>query len=333
MYDGTEGPEPGIRNDLAQQLRDEAGTSPAQAEQKREGRRRQPCQKADAVTAPASEYERRMAEIDRLGDEIAVLSAQIQAATYELLVRLREFDQREGWGHHGAKSCAHWLAWRTSLDPGAAREWVRVARALEHLPALSEAMRQGEVSYSKARALTRIATPETDAGLVELARAGTAAHIERVVRGCRRYGPKEERDKDHRMLDSRYLYYLARRGRDVHPAGASRSGGGSGRAARDRCRRRGAPPVEASPRGIAHSRYRGRRATSRPAPSRRAGPARGVGARRRARSGYGRRPLPGRRPRRRRGARQFGRAGSLLPFRRQKRFRGNVAGSLLPLRW
>ena len=85
-------------------------------------------------TTPLSDYERRMAEIDRLGDEIAVLSAQIQAATYELLVRLREFDQREGWGHHGAKSCAHWLAWRTSLAPGAAREWVRVARALEHLP-------------------------------------------------------------------------------------------------------------------------------------------------------------------------------------------------------
>ena len=162
---------------------------------------------ADGVAVAASEYQRRMAEIDRLGDEIAVLSAQIQAATYELLVRLREFDQREGWGHHGAKSCAHWLAWRTSLDPGAAREWVRVARALEHLPVLSEAMRKGEVSYSKARALTRIATPETDAELVELARAGTAAHIERIVRGCRRYGPKEEREKDQRMQDSRYLHF------------------------------------------------------------------------------------------------------------------------------
>lgn len=94
-------------------------------------------------------YRRGMAEIDRLGDEIATLSAQIQAATYELLVRLREFDKRGGWGHHGAKSCAQWLAWRISLDRGAAREWVRVARALEHLPVLSEAMRKGEVSYSK----------------------------------------------------------------------------------------------------------------------------------------------------------------------------------------
>src|SRR5687767_14192489 len=101
----------------------------------------------------SADYQRKMAEIDRLGDEIAVLSSQIQAATYELLVRLREFDKREGWGCHGARSCAHWLAWRTSLDMGAAREKVRVARALEHLPVLSEAMRKGEVSYSKARAL------------------------------------------------------------------------------------------------------------------------------------------------------------------------------------
>jgi hypothetical protein len=155
-------------------------------------------------TTPA-EYQHRMAEIDRLGDEIAVLSAQIQAATYELLVRLREFDKREGWGRHGAKSCAHWLSWRTSLDPGAAREWVRVARALEHLPALSEAMRKGEVSYSKVRALTRIATPETDAELMNLARAGTASHIERIVRACRRYGTKEETDRERRLHACRYL--------------------------------------------------------------------------------------------------------------------------------
>jgi hypothetical protein len=159
----------------------------------------------DGGAVPASDYQRKMAEIDRLGDQIAVLSAQIQAATYELLVRLREFDKLEGWGQQGAKTCAHWLAWRTSLTPGAAREWVRVARALEHLPALSEAMRKGEVSYSKARALTRIATPETEEELVDLARCGTAAHIETIVRGCRRYGPELQRDRDQRMQDSRYV--------------------------------------------------------------------------------------------------------------------------------
>ena len=101
-------------------------------------------------------------ELDALADRIADLSARIQAATYQLLVLLREYDLRGGWDA-GFKSCAHWLNWRTGLNLGAAREKVRVARALADLPLLSEAMRCGELSYSKVRALTRIATPETEA--------------------------------------------------------------------------------------------------------------------------------------------------------------------------
>ena len=124
------------------------------------------------------------AELERLGDRIAELSARIQAATYELLVLIRQFDERIGWGSFA--SCAQWLSWRTGLAPGAAREHVRVARALEHLPKLSEAMRRGVVSYSKVRAVTRVARPETEQALLDVALAGTAAHVEQVVRGWRR---------------------------------------------------------------------------------------------------------------------------------------------------
>lgn len=85
---------------------------------------------------------------DRLADEIAELAAQLHAATYRLLVLLREFDAREGWGW-GFKSCAHWLSWRTGIAPGAAREKVRVARALGRLPRISAGMERGELSYSK----------------------------------------------------------------------------------------------------------------------------------------------------------------------------------------
>ena len=67
-------------------------------------------------------------ELDELGDRIAVLSAQIQAATYQLLVMIREFDERSGWSEGGCLSCAHWLSWRVGLGLGAAREKVRVAR-------------------------------------------------------------------------------------------------------------------------------------------------------------------------------------------------------------
>jgi hypothetical protein len=92
-----------------------------------------------------------VAEMDRLGDEIAELSAHLDAATAHLLDLIREFDARGGW-NNGSRSCAHWLAWRVGMDLGAARERVRVARALGSLPRLAEALARGELSYAKVRA-------------------------------------------------------------------------------------------------------------------------------------------------------------------------------------
>ena len=131
------------------------------------------------------------AALVRLGDEIAELAAHIHAATYRLLVLIREFDQRGGW-HTGFKTCAHWLSWRTGIAMGPAREKVRVARALEDLPALSEMMQSGELSYSKARALTRVATSENELELMEFARHGTASHVEELVRAWRRVDRLED---------------------------------------------------------------------------------------------------------------------------------------------
>jgi hypothetical protein len=125
----------------------------------------------------------RFQELERLGNEIAELSAHLDAATARLLELMREFDARGGWD--GARSCADWLSWRVGLDLGAARERVRVARALGALPLLSAALARGELSYSKVRALTRVATPETEARLLAVGRAGTAAHVEKIVRGWR----------------------------------------------------------------------------------------------------------------------------------------------------
>ncbi|MGH7306416.1 MAG: DUF222 domain-containing protein, partial [Candidatus Rokuibacteriota bacterium] len=115
----------------------------------------------------------RTAELDRLGEEIAELSAHLDAATARLLQLIRDFDARGGWSN-GFRSCAHWLSWRVGLDMGAAREKVRVARALEALPRLAAALARGELSYAKVRALTRVATPATEARLLAVGRAGTA---------------------------------------------------------------------------------------------------------------------------------------------------------------
>ena len=132
-----------------------------------------------AATSP------RTAELDRLGDDIAELCAHLDAATARLLALIREFDARGGW-NTGFRSCAHWLAWRVGLDMGAASERVRVARALATLPRLAEALSSGQLSYAKIRALTRVATPDTEARLLAVGRAGTAAHVERIIRGWRR---------------------------------------------------------------------------------------------------------------------------------------------------
>src|SRR2546425_2587395 len=124
-------------------------------------------------------------ELERLGNEIAELSAHLEVANARLLDLIREFDARGGWGVQGARSCAHWLAWRLGIELNAARERVRVARALGNLPKLGHALAHGELSYAKVRALTRVATPETEDRLLAFGRVGTAAHVERLVRGWR----------------------------------------------------------------------------------------------------------------------------------------------------
>ncbi|MPY91067.1 MAG: DUF222 domain-containing protein [Luteitalea sp.] len=154
----------------------------------------------DGATPPAEE------EIGRLGDAIAELSARIQAATSELLVLIRQFDARAGWNDGGCLSCAHWLSWRIGLDLGAAREKVRVARALARLPQISAAMQRGELSYSKVRALSRVAIPENESQLVDAARSGTAAHVERLVRAWRRVDRLEEARETARRHEQRDLH-------------------------------------------------------------------------------------------------------------------------------
>src|SRR2546421_2813076 len=143
--------------------------------------------------------------LDRLVDEIAELSAHLDAATARLLELIREFDAREGW-NTGFSSCAAWLAWRVGFAPGAAREHVRVARALGTLPLLSQALARGELSYAKVRELTRVATPETEERLLAVGRAGTAAHVERIVRGWRRMDRKAEAREADRQHAGRALH-------------------------------------------------------------------------------------------------------------------------------
>ena len=136
---------------------------------------------------------------ERVGNEIAVLSAHITVATARLLDLIREFDALGGWAN-GFKSCAEWLSWRVGLDLTAAYERVRVARALPGLPLISAAFGRGEISYSKVRALTRVATSQTERRLLSFARNGTASHVETLTRAWRRV----DRNAEHRQAEQRY---------------------------------------------------------------------------------------------------------------------------------
>ena len=121
-------------------------------------------------------------------NELLTLNANLNAATYRFLVLIRAFDRRAAGADWGVRSMAHWLGWRCRIGLVAAREHVRLAHALADLPETSACFTEGRISYSKVSALTRVTTAETEAFFFNVARYGTADHLERIVR-CARQDP------------------------------------------------------------------------------------------------------------------------------------------------
>ena len=144
---------------------------------------------------------------EQLADEITELYSLITAATYDFLVKVREFDEDELWAGPGLMSCAHWLNWKCGIGMNAAREKVRVARALPALPKISEAFRLGKVSYSKVRAMTRVADEENEDYLLNIALHGTASMLETLVRSYRRAVKLNEPESAEIQHDSREFNY------------------------------------------------------------------------------------------------------------------------------
>jgi len=144
-----------------------------------------------------------MRPIDEIAAEICTLTGHINAANHRWLMLIAEFDRRNGWADSATQSCAHWLNWKCGIAMGAAREKVRVARALENLPKVTAAMACGKLSYSKAREITRIACPETEDYLLMIAEHGTAQHVEKLVRAYRRCQDAEELSREARQQQNR----------------------------------------------------------------------------------------------------------------------------------
>jgi len=165
------------------------------------------CETAPVYVAPAPAPELVASpdtnRIEALEEEIVFLAAHLHAGEHRFLTLVAEFDRLRGWELGGHRSCAHWLAFRTGFDLGACRERVRAARALVKLPEISASMGRGELSFSAVRALTRVATPENESDLLDLARGCTTAQLERMVRGFKLGSRQDEADRDKERFESR----------------------------------------------------------------------------------------------------------------------------------
>lgn len=129
-----------------------------------------------------------------LGEEIAEQAAHLDAATHRLLTDLRAFDASGAWHAQGAQTCAKWLVWRLGWDGGRAREHVRIAKRLGDLPLIDDALRRGELSYCKVRAMTRVATAANESLLLHDALYTTGTQLESI---CRKYASVYRKTRRH----------------------------------------------------------------------------------------------------------------------------------------
>jgi hypothetical protein len=144
---------------------------------------------------------------DRLGAEITELCSYIYAAEHRLLTLVREFDERKGWEWLGFHTCAHWLNFKCGIDMNTARERVRVAHALGKLPKIDARFASGALSYSKVRAMTRIADETNEDYLLSIAKHGTAHHVEKLVSRYRRVERLRDAEAASTAYDNRRLDY------------------------------------------------------------------------------------------------------------------------------
>ena len=120
---------------------------------------------------------------------------------------IAEFDRLKGWSDGFLPSCAHWLNFKCGLNLGAAREKVRVAHALSGLPKIAASMARGELSYSKVRAVSRVACAATEDTFLMIALHGTAHHVENLVRGYRQAQQAAELSREAQQHVNRSVSY------------------------------------------------------------------------------------------------------------------------------
>jgi hypothetical protein len=139
--------------------------------------------------------------MDELEMELVAHAVCEARSMARLMVVLAEWDRRSGYEVGGCASPEEWLGFHCGLARVAASERVRAARVLVDLPVTMAALADGRLSWSKVRALTRVASAENEAALVDMAAQATAAGLEHIVRGFKRAGGGSERAGQQRCAE------------------------------------------------------------------------------------------------------------------------------------
>ena len=138
-------------------------------------------------------------------EQVRTGAARIAAEMCHWLDLVAELVVRRIWVDQGARTPAVWLSWAVGLSPSAARDQVRVALRLRELGRVREEFAAGRLSYSKVRAITRVAVPELEELLLDWAACATGADLERIVAGFRaaQRGGHREPSADELLRDVR----------------------------------------------------------------------------------------------------------------------------------
>jgi hypothetical protein len=142
---------------------------------------------------------------ERLEHEITTLAAHLSAATCRWLLMVAEFDRRRAYETWECLNTAQWLNLQVGISPTTGRQHVAVGRALADLPAVREAFSRGELSYSRVRAVCRVATPSDEAKWLSVAREATGSQLDRIVSDTIRAVRVGTVDHEERVAESRSI--------------------------------------------------------------------------------------------------------------------------------
>ncbi|MCP3935603.1 MAG: DUF222 domain-containing protein [Actinomycetia bacterium] len=137
------------------------------------------------------------------GEELMALGWEINTNQYRLVHLAARFDEELEWYRQGLKSASHWIAERLQIQSSTAREWVRVGHALRHLPLIGAALAANEISYAKARILTRWADADSEERLLVLARERTANRLSPAIARALLDDGETDDERDARLHEAR----------------------------------------------------------------------------------------------------------------------------------